>query len=300
MTEATEKTKRPAFQFYPADWRKDVELQSCSMAAQGLWINAMCIAHECEPYGHLMVNGRPMNTAQLGRQVGLSAKECEGLVSELLDAGVARRNEEGALFSKRMVQDEITRNARAAGGKTGAEHGAKGASHGKKGGRPAQPKGGSETPLTGNETTPLLGFEEPPPSSSSSSSPSGFKEGANAPLSKARLPTCPKQAIVDLYHEVLPELPGVRVMDKDREKALAEIWQWVLTVPKKDGQPRATDAAGALAWLRGYFLRARSNDFIMGRGFRSAEHQNWRCTIEYLVSSRGRKKVIEETQEVAA
>lgn len=89
-------------------------------------------------------------------------------------------------------------------------------------------------------------------------------------------------------------------MDKDREKALAEIWQWVLTVPKKDGQPRATDAAGALAWLRGYFLRARSNDFIMGRGFRSAEHQNWRCTIEYLVSSRGRKKVIEETQEVAA
>ncbi|MFG0602461.1 hypothetical protein ACF8PL_18955 [Delftia sp. WSY_4] len=172
MTETTEKTKRPAFQFYPADWRKDVELQSCSMAAQGLWINAMCIAHECEPYGHLMVNGRPMNTAQLGRQVGLSVKECEGLVSELLDAGVARRTEEGALFSKRMVQDETTRNARAAGGKTGAEHGAKGASHGKKGGRPSQPKGGSETPLTGNGNTPLPGFEEPPPSSSSSSSTS--------------------------------------------------------------------------------------------------------------------------------
>ena len=83
--------KRPAFQFYPADWRKDVELQSCSMAAQGLWINVMCLAHECEPYGHLTINGKAMTPAQLGRQVGLSARECETLLDELIDAGVARK-----------------------------------------------------------------------------------------------------------------------------------------------------------------------------------------------------------------
>ena len=52
--------------------RKDVELQSCSMAAQGLWINAMCLAHECEPYGHLTVNGKGMTVPQLARQVGLA------------------------------------------------------------------------------------------------------------------------------------------------------------------------------------------------------------------------------------
>ena len=73
--------KRPAFQFYPADWRKDVELQSCSMAAQGLWINAMCIAHECEPYGHLTVNGRPMTAAQIGRHTGLTQREAEKLLA---------------------------------------------------------------------------------------------------------------------------------------------------------------------------------------------------------------------------
>lgn len=154
--------KRPAFQFYPADWRKDVELQSCSMAAQGLWINAMCVAHECEPYGHLTVNGKAMTAAQLGRQVGLSAKECEGLLRELIDAGVARKTEEGAIFSKRMAEDERVRNARAAGGKEGAEHGVRGAEHGIKGGRPKKDKGGFKTPLP-NE-------KEPPPSSSSSSS----------------------------------------------------------------------------------------------------------------------------------
>lgn len=122
--------------------------------------------------------------------------------------------------------------------------------------------------------------------------------GGKAPAKRSlpKLPPCPKQAIVDLYHEVLPELPRVRVMDKAREKALTEIWQWSLNTPKSDGTPRATNAEEALAWLREYFVRARDNDFIMGRGYRSPDHANWRCSIEYLVSPKGLKKVIEETQ----
>jgi len=111
--------KRPAFQFYPADWRKDVELQSCSMAAQGLWINLMCIAHECEPYGHLTINGKAMSPAQLGRQVGLSIKECTSLIQELEDAGVISRTEDSCMFSRRMVADERIRNIRAEAGRLG-------------------------------------------------------------------------------------------------------------------------------------------------------------------------------------
>lgn len=88
-------------------------------------------------------------------------------------------------------------------------------------------------------------------------------------------------------------------MDQDREKAITSFWKWVLTTNTPDGSPRATTADEALGWTRKYFDRARSNDFIMGRGSRSAEHANWRCSIEYLLSSRGMKKVIEETQEVA-
>lgn len=111
--------KRPAFQFYPADWRKDVALQSCSMAAQGLWINALCLAHECEPYGHLTINNKAMTPAQLGRQVGLSAKEAEALVHELADAGVLDRLEDGTIYSRRMVRDERIRNVRADAGRLG-------------------------------------------------------------------------------------------------------------------------------------------------------------------------------------
>lgn len=154
--------KRPAFQFYPADWRKDVELQSCSMAAQGLWVNILCLAHECDPYGHLSVNGKAMSVPQLARHVGLDAKHAQALLDELIDAGVARMKADGMIFSKRMVDDEGLRNRRAIGGSAGAEYGEKGASSGIKGGRPST----KITPLK----TPLGEAKEPPPSSSSSSS----------------------------------------------------------------------------------------------------------------------------------
>ena len=45
--------KRPAFQFYPADWRKDVQLQMCDMATQGIWINILCCMWEANEEGKL-------------------------------------------------------------------------------------------------------------------------------------------------------------------------------------------------------------------------------------------------------
>lgn len=169
MTDAVDKPhtdepkKRPAFQFYPADWRKDVELRSCSVAARGLWMDMLCIAHECMPYGRLTVNGKAMTAAQIAGQVGLTPAQCAKLLRELLDNGVARMTDDGVIYSKRMVDDERVRNARAEGGKAGADHGSKGAEHGSKGGRPK-----SET---GDKKPPLPTPSEPPPSSSSS--PSG-------------------------------------------------------------------------------------------------------------------------------
>lgn len=178
MAGNSSKIKRPAFQFYPADWRKDAALQSCSMAAQGLWVNLMCIAHECEPYGHLVVNGKPMQDAQIARLTGLSGKELERLLAELLGAGVARRAEHGAVFSRRMVRDEEIRNLRANGGPAGAEFGHLGAAHGAKGGRPRKETGVKKPPFGSEKVPPTY----PPPSSSSSTSvPSSLRsEGEEA------------------------------------------------------------------------------------------------------------------------
>lgn len=45
--------RRPAFQFYPADWRKDPQLQMCNMATQGIWINLLCCMWESTEEGKL-------------------------------------------------------------------------------------------------------------------------------------------------------------------------------------------------------------------------------------------------------
>lgn len=161
-----QKPKRPAFQFYPGDWRKDVELRSCSIAARGLWIDLMCVMHDCEPYGHLSLNGKPMTVAQIAGQIGIPAAQVKRLLDELITNGVARVADDGTIFCKRMVDDERVRNARAEGGKAGATHGTKGASHGAKGGRPKAAEGVGK----GGFETPLPGEKKPPPSSSSSSS----------------------------------------------------------------------------------------------------------------------------------
>lgn len=151
--------KRPSFQFYPGDWQHDAALRSCSVAARGLWIEIMCIMHQADPYGYMVLNGKQIDSAQLGRMTGATAREIDRWIAELEDSGVCSRDETG-LFSRRMVRDEEIRAARAEGGNEGAEHGNKGGKFGVLGGRPKKERGVIKPPLY------------PPPSSSSSSSSS--------------------------------------------------------------------------------------------------------------------------------
>lgn len=171
--------KRPAFQFYPADWRKDNELQACSIGARGLWHELLCVMHECRPYGYLTVNGKGATQVQAANLVGVPLGEFRKLLAELEAAGVPSRTDDGTIYSRRMVKDEHSRAARAAGGKLGADHGVKGGDFGKLGGRPRKQsttpdsEPGSipaSTAQTDNATPVEKPPSNPPPSSSSSSS----------------------------------------------------------------------------------------------------------------------------------
>ena len=110
---------------------------------------------------------------------------------------------------------------------------------------------------------------------------------------------CDTQSVVDLYHEILPELPAVRLMNDSRRKSISAFWRFVLTSKKSDGLPRATNAAEAMDWIRGYFSRARDNDFLMGRGAKAAGHEGWQCDFDFLMTEKGKKHVIEKTREAA-
>lgn len=159
--------KRPAFQFYPADWQSDSGLKLCSLAARGLWIEMICVMHASEPYGHLCAAGRPLDARDLAKLVGESERDVKRWLDELIRNNVCSVVE-GAFVSRRMVRDENLRERRASGGVGGSEFGALGAEHGRKGGRTRKETGDKKPPLKPPLPTPI----KPPPSSSSSSSSS--------------------------------------------------------------------------------------------------------------------------------
>jgi hypothetical protein len=95
----------PWMKFYPADWRSDPKLRLCSMAARGLWIELLCIMHEAEPRGFLVSNGSQLSDKQLAALVGTTTRELNALLNELEAAGVFSRDENGTIYSRRVVRD---------------------------------------------------------------------------------------------------------------------------------------------------------------------------------------------------
>lgn len=239
--------KRPAFQFYPADWRNDAGLKLCSLSARGLWIEMICIMHAAEPYGHLCAAGRPLDTRDLSKLVGESERDVKKWLDELVRNNVCS-SEEGAIISRRMVRDESLRERRAAGGEAGSEFGHLGAEHGKKGGRPRKETGDKKPPLN------------PPPSSSSSSSnnedtaPSAKSPRGTAlpkdwtlpddwkAWAEAERPDLNPEAVANEFRDYWVAKPG-----KDGRKAdwLATWRNWVRNQRAQAGR-RATAPAGDL------------------------------------------------------
>jgi hypothetical protein len=149
-------------------------------------------------------------------------------------------------------------------------------------------------------------FEKPSPKPSPKRSAkqeagSRKQEQEKKPSALSARPTipCPYPSIVDLYHEKLPLLPRVKLMPDSRQRALRKLWGWVLSSSKPNGDRRATNADEALAWIGDYFDRATDNDFLMGRGERSGSHANWRCDLDFLLTEKGMRQVIEKTEAAA-
>ena len=104
---------QPWMKFYPRDWRGDQALRAVSIAARGLWIECLCIMHEANPRGHLLLNGVPVEDSTLARMAGVSVDEIRFLMDELRQAGVSSVTRNGVIFSRRMTKD----HARAQKGK---------------------------------------------------------------------------------------------------------------------------------------------------------------------------------------
>ena len=95
------------------------------------------------------------------------------------------------------------------------------------------------------------------------------------PPPRHKTPKCPHQEIIALYHELLPELPPVKVWNRHRRQLLQARW-------------REDRARQSLDWWREYFALVRASPFLLGRG--GAE---FRADLEWLIRPRNMPKVLE-------
>lgn len=103
--------------FFPDSWRADEQLGECPLAARGLWLEMMCLAHKHG--GFVLINSRVPSLDALAKAVRAKPREVQAGLRHLMENGVCSLREDGAYFSRRMVRD-YERRAR------NRENGAKG------------------------------------------------------------------------------------------------------------------------------------------------------------------------------
>ncbi len=97
----------PWFKFFVRDWQGNHSLRVVSLAARGLWLEMLAIMHEASPFGHLVLNDKPVPTETLALMVGSTRDEVEKLLAELNAASVFRVNRKGAIHSARMIKERV-------------------------------------------------------------------------------------------------------------------------------------------------------------------------------------------------
>lgn len=96
--------------FYWDAWLNDINLQSCDLAAQGLWINLIAIMHKSDRTGYLVINGRPMTVFDIAKRVGIRKDRAERLLQKLIQNDVCSVTDDGILYCRRIVRDEKRRS----------------------------------------------------------------------------------------------------------------------------------------------------------------------------------------------
>lgn len=113
----------------------------------------------------------------------------------------------------------------------------------------------------------------------------------------SKAPPCPHQQILSLYHELLPELPRMKVWDGARQQNLTARWRerW------KAGH-YATQADGLAYWRRMFEYIGRKCDWLMGRSENYGGRKPFQASLDWIVRPQNFAKIIErkyENQEAA-
>lgn len=202
--------ERPWFKFRPDRWLGDAALQSCSLEAQGLWINLCALMHNSTEYGHLLYKGRPSTAKEIVKELPrLNVEQVNGLIKELENEEVLRRREsDGCIFSKRMVED-----------RRAAEEGSQNASAGHEARKKQRSRHADDLPPVG---TPVGHKKE-----SKKESKNKSESRARAKAVKLPLPFEPRE------NERLLAFNDLKMTSAEYDECLAEFVQWASTKGRK-------------------------------------------------------------------
>lgn len=245
---------RPWMKFYPADWQADELLGMCTLAARGLWIEMIGIMHKADPYGHLVVNGRPPTDTQLAALARCPPDQIPSLLDELENAGVFSRTRTRVIYSRRMTRDERRskdgRNAKIMGAKV-------------PGSRRHQ---AIENKRQNNSTLKVVDkvVDPPPPPQS----PDAQKLESNRPLTGAQSAREVAERLIQIWAEECGGVLKVPIkLTPERIKACAARWK---------------DTFG----LDEFQFRAHCQT-IIATPFLRGDGGGWRADFDFAISSKG-------------
>ena len=279
-------SKAPAFQFYVKDWLADVELQAASASTRGVWINALCLMWESRTRG--TISG---HTPVMPRRLNCTVEEFDLFLAEaatLKFADVTICNGEVTVTNRRMRNEEKVREDTRL---RVQRHRCNAASN-----ADVTPPSSSPTPTPSTKVLPrdtpstegVLPSEPTATEDASSSvkpemgnlTPQGQGEQPAQPKPKAAdgdpkrtQDKTPHQAIVALYHEILPMCPQVKVWNPEQKSRLRTRWN-------EDKNRQSLD------WWRWFFQRVAASDWLTGRV------KDFVCDLDWLVGPKNMAKVL--------
>ena len=104
---------------------------------------------------------------------------------------------------------------------------------------------------------------------------------------ESKIPPCPHQAIIDIYHQTLPELPKVISWNKTRESHLKQRWRELFT----EFECKSTEEA--LDWFRNDFFQfIKNSKFLTGRT-QSKDRRPFLADLEWVIKPTNFTKIIE-------
>lgn len=251
--------KMPFFKFFPADFLTDT--MAMPVETRGLYITLLC---------YQWLNGSiPADDAGVARICSITTAELQPHLSYIDEKFVNKGEHNRTRVNRRLERERqrahAFRESRAAAGrKSGEQRRKKARTKDERNRTIHSSESHSEKPVSASQT-------------SRREHPFGDLLGDS---DNNKMPLCPHEKIVDLYHKILPEKPEVRVLNEKRKKHLRARWR---EDPKRQ----------KLEWWTKYFEHIRTVPFLMTGG-----NTDWPgADFDFMINATKIVKIIEGSYE---